>query len=702
MKNETPDSTALKPCPIEALIPGGKLYNDFQPKRMKQISCNGGLVTYLHRGTLFCCEIAGGALTCLAQHSMEELKAALGEKFADDTTLHPIEGERGHFWLELDGEVIIADLLRLQVKKRIKTGKGWSALDYSAKAGCWAYTCRNGLHLLHTDGSTEEVYRNDNEAITAGQTAARDEFGITKGTFWNNGGTQLAFFITDQSQVAQYPLVDIEEPMAKARSIYYPMAGQPSEQTRLAIYTLATKKVVVAEKQGEPEDYICCVTFTPDDQHLLLEELNRKQVNARMKKLDAHTGKVKVKICATKNPRYIEPETTPLFVDDYHFVWHLPQNNHRLPYLQGLEGEHLRCLTNVEADVTRIAGYDHSTQRLVMEVAGGNAMGRQLLSADLEGNLTYLTPEGEQATHKATLLADGWLIDEVDSPETPYKAILRRTDGTQEVELINEPDPATEHALPQVELGTTKVGRYQLNYRLVKPLNHDPKKKYPLVCYVYGGPHVQLVKADWNRGTAGFEYMMASQGYYVFTIDPRGSANRGLKFEQEIWQDIGARQLEDYTAATKWLLKREKGIDADRIGVYGWSFGGFMAASLMLKQPELFKTGVAGGPVTDWKLYEVMYTERYMGTPEENPEGYANNDLKNFVKNLEGHLLLIHCNTDPVVLWQNSLGLLQQAVKDDKQIDYAVYVGYPHNVRGKDRVHLMKKVKRYFDEHLKN
>lgn len=189
---------------------------------------------------------------------------------------------------------------------------------------------------------------------------------------------------------------------------------------------------------------------------------------------------------------------------------------------------------------------------------------------------------------------------------------------------------------------------------------------------------------------------MAQAGYMVFTIDPRGSANRGKKFEQEIWRNIGGPQIADYCDAVRWVCGYEKAINSDRIGVYGWSFGGFISTSLMLKAGDLFKVGVAGGPVTNWRFYEVMYTERYMQTPEKNPEGFDQHDLARFVDQLEGKLMLIHCNTDPVVLWQNSLEVMHQAVKDDKQIDYSVYVGHPHNVRGPERVHLMKKVRQYF------
>lgn len=690
----------LKTIPIEGLIPGGNRYNEFQPKKLKQLQAENGVVSYVFNGKLHLCKVEDGELKTIGSHLVDDIKALVGESYKEETALHPIKGEDGCFWLKIKEEIVITDLINLEVKSRITLKKEWEAFDYNSQVKQFAYTEGNGLFLLDLKGNSQKVYQSSNKDITAGQTAARDEFGNEKGTFWSNDGKHLAFFITDQSHVTQYPLVDVEAPIATLRNIYYPMAGKDSEQTTIGIYDIENKKVTIVDKQGGKEDYLCCVTFSPDDNHLLAAELTRDQQHCQLNLFETTTGKFVKTILKEEDDKYTEPEHAPLFVDDNDlFIWQSRKSGYNAPYLCSLSKGQIKQLVNTDAEATKVVGYDNATQTLVFESNTGAPYATHLYGINLEGRISELSAT-DKATHKATLIGGGFYIEETESATLPYRACLRQIGEGKSLLLVESESPLKGYEVPQVEIGTTHINGYDICYRLIKPTGYDPHKKYPMVCYFYGGPHVQLIHNDWNQGTAGFEYMMAQQGYFVFTIDPRGSANRGLKFEQEVWRNIGGPQIEDYEQAVKWICNREKTIDSNRIGVYGWSFGGFMSTSLMLKKPDLFKVGVAGGPVTNWRLYEVMYTERYMQTPQVNKEGYDQHDLTNFVKNLKGKLMLIHCNTDPVVLWQNSLEILHQSVKDDKQIDYNVYVGHPHNVRGPERVHLMKKVRDYFVKNL--
>ena len=234
---------------------------------------------------------------------------------------------------------------------------------------------------------------------------------------------------------------------------------------------------------------------------------------------------------------------------------------------------------------------------------------------------------------------------------------------------------------------------------MIKPSDFDSSKKYPALVYVYNGPHVQLVKNSWLGGAPMWMHWMAEQGYIVFTIDGRGSKGRSIEFEQAVHRQLGTLEMEDQIAGVKHLISLPY-IDGDRLAVHGWSFGGFMTTSLMLRYPGIFKVGVAGGPVIDWDMYEIMYTERYMDTPEENQEGYDKARLYQYIPNLEGDLLMIHGVVDDVVLMQHSLEFVKQCVDAGVQMDYFVYPGHPHNVRGKDRVHLMEKVLKYVMDHL--
>jgi dipeptidyl-peptidase-4 len=227
----------------------------------------------------------------------------------------------------------------------------------------------------------------------------------------------------------------------------------------------------------------------------------------------------------------------------------------------------------------------------------------------------------------------------------------------------------------------------------------DPEKKYPVIVYVYGGPHAQLVVNRWLGGASGWQHYMALLGFISLTLDNRGSDARGRDFEQVIHRNLGRSEMADQMEGIQFLLNQPY-VDANRIGVHGWSYGGFMTTSLLLNYPDIFKVGVAGGPVTDWRFYEVMYGERYMDMPSENPDGYQQVSTLGQIRNLRGRLLLIHGDMDQTVVMQNSLAFLKKSVEEGKLVDFLVYPGHPHNIRGKDRVHLMRTVTRYFEDHL--
>ncbi|MDD2593394.1 MAG: S9 family peptidase, partial [Bacteroidales bacterium] len=235
--------------------------------------------------------------------------------------------------------------------------------------------------------------------------------------------------------------------------------------------------------------------------------------------------------------------------------------------------------------------------------------------------------------------------------------------------------------------------------RLFLPLNFDSTKKYPIIVYVYGGPHAQLITDSWTGGAGTFLPYLASKGYVVFTLDNRGSANRGFEFESIIYRNLGKYEVEDQMTGISWL-KQKSWVDTNRIGVHGWSYGGFMTLNLMLKHPEIFKVAVAGGAVVDWKYYEVMYGERYMDTPEQNPDGYKNTSILNYVDNVHDKILLIHGYIDDVVVPQHVLSFLKACIDKGKLVDFFVYPTHSHNVKGVDRYHLNDLIENYFNENL--
>ena len=304
--------------------------------------------------------------------------------------------------------------------------------------------------------------------------------------------------------------------------------------------------------------------------------------------------------------------------------------------------------------------------------------------------------------HNVTLSPDKTqFIDRWSNFLTPGKIARRSTDGKVNELLYEAPDPLSGFAKCEVDFGTVKSadGQFDNYYRLYKPLNFDPSKKYPVIVYVYGGPHSQMVTDTWLGSVRMWEMLMAQKGYIVYVQDNRGTQNRGAAFEKAINRHCGQVEMADQIAGLRELMK-EPWVDRSRIGVHGWSYGGFMTISLMTTYPEVFSVGVAGGPVIDWKWYEVMYGERYMDTPETNPEGFEETSLIGKAGDLAGKLLICQGAIDNTVVWEHSLSFVQECIEKDVQLDFFPYPRSEHNVFGDWRIHLMDKVTAYFDDWL--
>ncbi|WP_242922505.1 S9 family peptidase [Pontibacter liquoris] len=565
-----------------------------------------------------------------------------------------------------------------------------------------AYTKGNNLYVSAPGAPDVAVSHEANAGIVYGQAAHRSEFGITKGTFWAPSGRQLAFYRMDQTMVTDYPLVDINPRPAQVRNIKYPMAGDKSHQATVGIYNLATKNTLYL-KTGEPaEQYLTNITWSPDEKYVYIAVLNRNQNYLKLNQYDAATGAFVKTLFEEKNDKYVEPEHGLYFVPGKNdqFVWVSERSGYDHLYLYNTAGKLLRQLTSGNWMVTNLLGFDKKGRELYYTSTKQSPLERHLYKVSLHNGKSEKLSNAS-GMHMATLSPDGkYLLDEYSSTEVPRNIVVLGNDGKVQQTLLKAKNPLTAYTLGTTTVFPLKADDGTVLYsRMITPPNMDKSKKYPVVVYLYGGPHVQLVTNSWLAGSNLWMQLMAQKGYIVFTIDSRGSGDRGLAFEQATFRQLGTVEMADQLKGVEYL-KSLPYVDADRLGIHGWSFGGFMTTSLMTRTPGVFKVGVAGGPVIDWRLYEIMYTERYMDTPQQNPEGYDKANLLNYVKDLKGKLLLIHGTVDDVVVWQHSLSYLKKAVDEGIQLDYFVYPGHPHNVRGKDRVHLMQKVTNYFDDNL--
>jgi dipeptidyl-peptidase 4 len=350
--------------------------------------------------------------------------------------------------------------------------------------------------------------------------------------------------------------------------------------------------------------------------------------------------------------------------------------------------------------VTSFLGTDPKGTKAFFLATRNSPLNEDIFSVDFK--TTYVQPVSlNNGLHSPLLSPDKrYLIDVYSDTNVCREYNIIDSKGKMLQVISRSDDPLDNYFHNESKIFQLKADdNTPLYCQMILPYDFDPGKKYPVIVYVYGGPHAQLVNNTWLGGTSLFNYYLAQQGYIIFTLDNRGSANRGREFEQAVFRNLGTLEVIDQLVGIRYL-KSLPYVDQDRIGVSGWSYGGFMTISLMLREPDVFKVGVCGGPVTDWKYYEVMYGERYMDTPEENPDGYKEASLLERAGSLKGDLLIIHGTSDPTVVWQQSLALLKRFIEEDKMVDYFVYPGHGHGVSGKDRLHLNQKIEKYFVDHL--
>lgn len=574
--------------------------------------------------------------------------------------------------------------------------------DFSSDREHCAYTIGNNL-FVNYKGKNIAITNDKNEDIVNGQSVHRNEFGIVKGIFWSPDNSAIAFYRMDQRMVKPYPIVSFSERPAVSKNIRYPMAGDSSHQVTLGVYNLKEGKTIWLQT-GEPkEQYLTNIAWSPDAKKIYIAVLNRDQNHMKLNVYDAQNGKFLKTLFEEKDDKYVEPQNPVVFLKNNpaQFIWESNRDGFNHVYLYNQDGSLVKQITNGNWDVTQVLGFAENGEGIIAEVASNAGLDRVLILADWQGKQTSLTPSG--GVVKGSLSRSGKsLWYSYQSLTVPQKiSICSAPNYSKPITVLESENPLKDYAIVLPEISYLKSNSGDtLHTRLFKPVNFDPAKKYPVVVYVYGGPHAQMINNGWLGGAnLWFEYM-AQNGFVVFTLDNRGSGNRGKNFEQATFRKLGTAETEDQLTGLKYL-KSLSYVDTTRMGVHGWSFGGFMTTTLMTKVPGAFKAGVAGGPVIDWALYEIMYTERYMDTPQQNPDGYKQANLLNAIDGLKGKLLMIHGTVDDVVVWQHSIKYLKKAVDRNIQLDYFVYPEHPHNVLGKDRVHLMNKVSQYFFDHLK-
>ena len=606
---------------------------------------------------------------------------------------------------------------------------GEQANDWSAASRATAYVNDYQLYVVDAEGNKKQLSTDGSREIVYGQSVHRDEFGISKGTFWSPDGQRLAFYRMDQSMVTDYPQVDITPRVAEQEPDKYPMAGMTSHQVTVGIYDMKAQQTVFLKTppSSEGPDEVCYFTniaWSPDSKTVYMFELNRDQNDCRLVSYDATTGNRLHELYRETSPKYVEPLHPIQFLpwDDSLFLMQSQKDGYNHLYLFNIKGEEVRQLTSGQWVVLDVLGFNQKSKSIIVVTNERHPLQRNLYAVDIKTGRRTALDNGE-GVHRGMLSSTGTLLYDKWSTPTLANAINVTRIHNSKVDtrnLLQAPDPWADYQQPGFLSGSIKAadGVTDLYWRMVVPKklydqlpldsngNRTPLPlegnggTYPTIVYVYGGPHAHNVEASWHWYSRSWETYMAQKGYIVFILDNRGSENRGRDFEQATFRQLGQVEMQDQMKGVEFLRTLPY-VDMDRLGVHGWSYGGYMTISLMTNYPDVFKVGVAGGPVIDWQWYEVMYGERYMDTPQQNPDGYAKCSLLQQAKNLKGKLQIIIGYNDPTVVPQHALSFIKACNEAGTQPDFYVYPGEGHNMMGHASVHLHERITQYFEDYLK-
>ncbi|TDQ81785.1 S9 family peptidase [Sphingobacterium yanglingense] len=579
-------------------------------------------------------------------------------------------------------------------------------IEYSASNAQTAYLIGNNIEITTANGEKIQVTKDTvNGIVNGSEFTHRQEFGITKGMWWSPDDQKLLYYRKDETMVTKYPLPQWDTRVATIKDIRYPMAGMKNEEVTLNIFNTQTGHYTTLQTGTPKEQYLTIASWDPNNEYVYVGILNRGQDHLKLNKYNAKSGELVKTLFEEKSTTWVEPQHALIFTpgNSKQFLYQTDRDGYNQLYLYDTQGTLIRHLGHNDVSVIDFKGFDSKGTKAYYIGTINNGMERQLFEVELKsGKTTQLTQKN--GTHNASISDSGnFILDQYSNLTTPNKIeVITKKDG-KSTNILTAENPFTGQIdIPKIEFKTfvSPDGKTPLNARIIYPANFDSSKKYPVMLYLYGGSHAQLVTDRWLGAAGYFDMFMAQKGYVVFTLDNRGSDARGRDFTRVTHRNLGESEMADQLVGIEYL-KSLPYVDSDNMGIFGWSYGGFMTTSLMTKHNDIFKAAVAGGPVMDWKYYEAMYGERYMDTPEENPEGYKKTSLLNKANKLNGHLLIIHGAQDPVVVQQHIMDFVEQCIKAGKQVDYFLYPKHEHNVSGRDRIHMYDKIAKYFDLHLK-
>jgi dipeptidyl-peptidase-4 len=580
---------------------------------------------------------------------------------------------------------------------------------FSPDASMVAYVFDNNLYIktLATDEETQITTDGKKNEIINGVTdwVYEEEFAFVRAFDWNKTGTKIAYLRFDETKVPEFSMIISGEDLYPETSTFkYPKAGEANSVVALKIYDLKSASSSPVELGDYKDFYIPRIDWTNDAKILSVQVLNRHQNNLDLIFVNSEKNEAKVVMNET-DKAYVDITDNLTFLEDNSYIWTSEKDGYNHIYHYNKNGKLIDQITKGNWEVTNYYGFDAKTKRVYYQSTETGSVNRDVYSIKADGsNKKRLTQK--TGTNNADFSADyTYFINSFTNTKTPYEFTLHDSKTGKLVRKIKDNSELLEkekaYNFSPKELSTIEVNGNDLNMWMIKPSDFDPNKKYPLFMYQYSGPGSQQVSNTYFNANDYWYQLLADEGYIIVSVDGRGTGFKGAAFKKVTQNELGKYELEDQIGAAKKLGALDY-IDQDQIGIWGWSYGGFMSTNAILKGNDVFSMAIAVAPVTSWRFYDSIYTERYMTTPQENPSGYDENSPINHVEKLKGNFLLVHGSGDDNVHVQNSMRLIEALVQANKQFEWAIYPDKNHGIYGGNtRLHLYTKMTEFIKEHLK-